>query len=108
LLDTPTLPDTLQSTLCLFTHTQARIQRFQLFLSKQTQSGKTEIRVIQIRQIASDLAKAAELRMDGSFEEPSAERFFIGKIGLVENLFGVMLAMYIQSRVQGIKEETYG
>jgi hypothetical protein len=42
--------------------------------------------VIQIRQIASDFAKAAELRMDGSFEEPSTERFCIGKIGLIENL----------------------
>jgi hypothetical protein len=45
--------------------------------------------VIQIRQIASDFAEAAELRMDGSFEEPSTEGFCVGEIGLVENLIDV-------------------
>lgn len=47
--------------------------------------------MIQIRQIASEFAKAAELRVDGPFKEPSAEGFCVGKFGLIENLFDVML-----------------
>jgi hypothetical protein len=46
--------------------------------------------MIQIRQIASDFAKAAELRMDGPFEEPSTEGFCIGEAGLIEDLFLVL------------------
>jgi len=49
--------------------------------------------VIQIGQIASDFAKATELRVNGSFEEPSAEGFCIGEIGLTKNLFDVILVI---------------
>jgi hypothetical protein len=60
--------------------------------------------VIQIRQIASEFAKAAELRVDGSFEEPSAEGFCVGKFGLVENLLDVMLAARNALRVQRVEK----
>ena len=60
--------------------------------------------MIQIRQIASEFAKAAELRVDGSFEEPSAEGFCVGKVGLIENLFNVVLAVCNALRIQGIEK----
>jgi len=50
--------------------------------------------VIQIGQIASDFAKATELRVNCSFEKPSAQGFCIGEIGLTENLFDVALAIH--------------
>ena len=63
--------------------------------------------MIQIRQIASEFAKAAELRVDGSFEEPSAKGFCVGKFGLIENLLDVVLAICVAVQVQRFGREEH-